>query len=142
VSKFRQFKRLAVVACAVFAIMLAVTAPSEAASGGHGGGFSGGHAGGFSGGHVGGRPGFVGHHGFEAHRFDGHRFDGHHFDGRFHHGFVVGPVFPYYGYGYAPYYPPAYGYDTPSYYWYCPSYGAYYPSVDSCPDNWQPVPAS
>jgi hypothetical protein len=128
VSKFRQLKRLAVVACAVFAIVLAITGPSEAASGGHGGGFSGGH------------PGFDGNHGF-----GGHRFDGRHFDGRFHRGFAVGPVFPYYGYGYAPYYgnyPPAYGYDTPSYYWYCPSYGAYYPSVDSCPDNWQPVPAS
>jgi hypothetical protein len=135
VSKFRELKKLAVVTFATFAMVLAINAPSEAAGGGHGGGSSGGHSGGFSGGH----PGFEGHHGF-----DGHRFDGHHFDGRFHHGFVAGSVYPYYGYGYAPYgdYPPAYGYDTPMYYWYCPSYGAYYPSVDSCPDAWQPVPAS
>ena len=123
--------KLAVITCGVFAMVLAINAPSEAASGGHSGG-------GFSGGHAGGHPGFEAHH-----DFDGHRFDGHHFDRGFHHGVVVAPVFPYYGY--APYdgnYPPAYGYDTPQYYWYCPSYGAYYPSVDSCPDSWQPVPAS
>jgi hypothetical protein len=128
VSKFRQLKKLAAVACAAFAVVLVINAPSEAAGGGHSGGPSSGH--------FDGHPGFDAHHGFEGH----HGFDRHHdFDGRFRGGFV----YPYYGYS-MPYYDsyPAYNYDAPSYYWYCPSYGAYYPSVDSCPSAWQPVPAS
>ena len=127
-SNFQQLKKLALVACATFAIVLAINGPSEAANGGHSGDSRGGH--------VDGHSGFDAHHGFEGH----HGFDRHHdFDGRFRGGFV----YPYYGYG-APYYEnyPAYSYDAPSYYWYCPSYGAYYPSVESCPDAWQPVPAS
>ena len=127
-SKFHYLKKLAVVTSAVFAMVLAINGPSEAAGGGHGGGFSGGH--------EGGHPAFEGH-GFEGHHgFDGH-FDGHRgFDGRFRGGFV------YPSYGYAPYYGEYPAYDAPSYYWYCPSYGAYYPSVESCPSAWQPVPAS
>lgn len=32
------------------------------------------------------------------------------------------------------------GDQAPAYY--CPSYDAYYPSVTSCPEAWEPVPAS
>jgi len=77
----------------------------------------GGH--GFGGGHSGGAPA---HHGFEGHHVEGHHFG---------HRFGFGPVFPYYGY-----------YPYPAYwYYYCPSYEAYYPSVASCPEAWEPVPA-
>jgi hypothetical protein len=101
-------------AVAALAVVLAFTAPSQAAGvGGHG---------------------FEGHPGgsFGSHHFDGHHFDGRHFDGRhFDRRFGVGPVFPYV-YGYAP------GY----WYYYCPSYGAYYPNVTSCPETWVPFLAS
>jgi hypothetical protein len=107
-------------AVAVLAIVLAVTAPSQAAGvGGHG----------FGGGHPGGA---AVHNGFDGHHFDGHHFEGRHFDRRF----GVGPVFPYYGYY------PYYGYSPGYWYYYCPSYGDYYPNVTSCPEAWVPVPAS
>jgi len=114
----KYLKRLVFVAIAAFAIVLVVSAPSQArAAAGHG--FEGGHP---SMGQE--------HRGFEGHRgFDGHR--NFHRDG--HGRFFFGPVYPYYGY-----YPPAYGYEAPTY-WYCPSYGAYYPTVGSCPDAWVPV---
>jgi hypothetical protein len=122
----RRAKRMVFVALAALAIVLAVTAPSQAAGfGGHGP----------QGGHPGGG---VEHQGGDGHHVDGHHVDGHHFEGRhfdrgFHDrfGFGVAPVFPYYAY-------PA----TPGYWYYCPSYGAYYPYVTSCPDPWVPVPAS
>ena len=122
-KKFKHSK-MAFVALAALAIVLAVNAPSQAAMGGGGHGFEGGH------------PGGAGeHHGFDGH----HDFDGRHFDhDRFRFGF--GPVFPYYGYPYYGDYPPAS--ETPAYWYYCPSYGAYYPNVVSCPDAWVPVPAS
>jgi hypothetical protein len=121
----RGAKKMAFVAVAALAIVVAVNAPSQARA-------MGGHEGGHSGGAVG--HGFEGHRGFEGHHFDGH------FDRGVRGGFgfgVVSPYYPYYGY-----YPPAYTSDAPMYYWYCPSYGAYYPSVASCPDTWVPVPAS
>ena len=120
-------KKMALMAFAALAIVLAVNAPSQAGGmGGHG----------FAGGHPGGA---VVRHGFDGHHFEGHHFDGHHFDGRVHDRFRFGfgPVVPYYGY--YPYYG---SYDTPAYWYYCPSYGAYYPNVASCPDPWVPVPAS
>jgi len=120
--------KLTFVAFAALAIALAVYTPSEAAMGGHG--FGGGHAGGAAEHH-----GFDGQHGFDGH----HGFDGRHF-GHDHFGFGFAPVFPYYGYPYYGYYPPAP--DTPAYWYYCPTYGAYYPNVSSCPDAWVPVPAS
>jgi len=119
-DKLKGPKKLASMALAVLAIVLAVSGPSQArAMGGHDSG--GGHSG-----HM--------HHGVDGH----HGFDGHHdFDRDGHRRFGFGPVFPYYGY-----YPPAYGYEAPAYWYYCPSYGAYYPSVESCPEAWVPVPAS
>ena len=112
-DKLRGSKKVAFVALAALAIVLAVNAPSQAQGmGGRGSG--GGHAGGV----------------VEQHGFDGHRgFDGRHFDrgvrGRF--GFEFEPDLPD---------------ETPVYYWYCPSYGAYYPNVASCPETWVQVPAS
>ena len=73
-----------------------------------------------------GGPAVHGHHGFDGHP-------------GFHGGFGFGPgypYFPYYGY------PPGYGYAAPGYWYYCRSYGAYYPSVESCPEEWVPVPVS
>jgi hypothetical protein len=107
----------------VLAIVLAASGSAVAAGvGGHGGG-----------GHPGGMVG----HAFDGHHFEGH-FDGHHFDrGHFHGRFGFVPVVPFYGYYGAPGY-----YDAPGSWYYCPSYGAYYPSVTSCPDAWEPVPAS
>ena len=88
--KLTHLKRMAFVAVAALAMVLAVTAPSQAAGvGGHGSG--------------GGHPGEGAHDGFE----------GRHFDRRF--GF--GPVYPYYGYDDAPdywYYCPSYGAYYPS----------------------------
>jgi hypothetical protein len=115
--------KVAFMALAALASVLAVDAPSEAhAMGGHG--FAGGHGG-----------GGAAHQGFDGHHSDGHHFDGH-FDrgvhGRARFGF--GAVVPYYGY--YPYY------GAPAYWYYCPSYGAYYPNVESCPEAWVPVPAS
>src|SRR5882724_11633569 len=117
-------KRIAFVAFAALTIVLAVSAPSHAEGiGGHGGGA-------------------MEHHGSEGHHFEGHDFDGHHFGGhdfdRRHfegRGFWLGPVFPYY--------PPVYSPNevAPGYWYYCPSYGAYYPSVTSCPEPWETVPA-
>jgi hypothetical protein len=120
-EQVRHPKRLVFVALAALTIVLALTAPSQAAgSGGHGS----------QGGHPGGG---VTHPAFDGHHFEGHHFDGRHFDRGFHDrfGFGVAPVFPYDSY-----------YATPGYWYYCPSYGAYYPSVTSCPDPWVPVPGS
>ena len=127
-DKLTRPKKLAFVALAALAIVLAINAPSQARDmGGHS--FGGGHPGGASGHHD-----FGGHHGFGGHHFDRHHgFDGHHFD-RGVHRFGFGPVFPYYGY--YPYY------QAPAYWYYCPSYGAYYPNVQTCPEAWAPVPAS
>jgi hypothetical protein len=80
--------------------------------------------------------GFQGHdserHDFGGHGFERHDFDQRHFEGR---NFWLGPVFPYY--------PPDYSPNdvAPTYLYYCPSYGAYYPSVTSCPEPWETVPA-
>src|SRR5262245_2739238 len=120
----RRLARSAGVIVFVLAVVLAVTAPSEArGDGGHG--FGGGH--GFAGS---GHPG----HGFVHHGLDGHHF---------HpgvHGRVVVPVVPFYGY--YPYYPyDPYAYGNPGYWYYCPSYGAYYPNVGSCPEPWVTMPA-
>ena len=108
-------RKVAFVAITALAIVLAVNVPGRARGMG-GPGFGGDH------------PGAVhGHHGFDGHPG---------FHGGF--GFRPGyPYFPYYGY-----YPPAYGYAAPGYWYYCRSYGAYYPSVESCPEEWVPVPAS
>lgn len=125
-------KKMAFLAVAALAIVLAVNAPSQAAdTGGHG----------FGGGHPGGA---FAHHGFDGRHFDGHRFEARHFDRRHfdrgvhgHLGFGFVPVLPYYGYD------PYYSYDQgPGYWYYCPSYGAYYPNVATCPEAWVPVPAS
>ena len=113
VNKSTTWRKLASVTLAALAITLTAHAPSQA-RGMEGHGF---------GGHQGGQPHVEGHHDFDR---------GHDFDRRFHHGFLFGPTFPYYGY-----YPPA-----PAYWYYCPSYGAYYPNVTSCPEAWVPVPAS
>ena len=124
-GKLIRPRKIAFLALAALAIVLAVTAPSQARGmSGHGSG----------GGHFGGADmhhGFDGHHGFE-----GHHFDRHHFDGGVHGRFGFGPVFPYYGYY------PYYGYGASAYWYYCPSYGAYYPNVASCPEAWVTVPAS
>ena len=126
-DKLRRPSKIAFLALATLAIVLAVSAPSQALGmGGHG----------FGGGHPG--EGAI-HQGFDGHHFEGHRSEEHHFDrdghGRF--GFGPGPVFPYYGYY------PYYGYgQAPAYWYYCPSYGAYYPNVTSCPEAWETVPAS
>jgi len=123
-------KRIAFVAFAALTMVLAVSAPGHA-EGIRGHGFEGGH-----------RGGAMEHRGSEGRHFEGHDFDGHHFAGhdfdRRHfegHGFWLGPVFPYY--------PPVYSPNqvAPSYWYYCPSYGAYYPSVTSCPEPWETVPA-
>ena len=106
-------KKLVSVAIAAFAIVLMVSAPSQA-RGAAGHGFEGGHP---SVGHE--QRGFDGHHDFHGHRR-----------------FFFSPAYPYYGY-----YPPVYGYEAPTY-WYCPSYEAYYPTVGSCPEAWVPVPVS
>jgi hypothetical protein len=115
-SKLTRPRKLASIALAALAIVLAVYAPGQARGGG-GHGFGGGHPGG-----AGVHHGFDGHHGFGHRPF-----------------FGFGGVYPYDPYGY---YPPAYGYQAPAYWYYCPSYGAYYPNVASCPEAWVPVPAS
>ena len=123
-------KRIVWPGFAALAIVLAISAPSQA-QGVRGHGFEGGHGG-----------GAMEHHGFEGHPFEGHDLDGHHFErhdfDRHRFGgrdFGFGPVFPYF--------PPDYSPDevAPSYWYYCPSYGAYYPSVTSCPEAWVTVPA-
>jgi hypothetical protein len=117
-------RKWALIAIAALAIVLTISLPGQARSAG-GPGFGGGHPGGAVG-----HGSFDGHHGVDGHHgFDGHRFD--------HHRFGFAPVFPFYGY-----YPPAYGYQAPAYWYYCPSAGAYYPYVQSCPEAWEPVPAS
>jgi hypothetical protein len=125
-------KKMAFLAVAALAMVLAVNAPSQAADvGGHG----------FGGGHPGGA---VVHHGFDRQHFDRQHFDGRHFDGRHFDrgvhgrlGFGFVPVLPYYGYD------PYYSYDqSPGYWYYCPSYGAYYPNVATCPEPWVPIPTS
>ncbi len=120
-------RKLALIAIAALAIVLSVTLPSQARGAG-GPGFGGGHPSGAAG-----HGGFDGHHGADGHP----GFDGHHFD---HHRFGFAPGFPFYGY--YPYYPPENGYQAPAYWYYCPSAGAYYPYVQSCPEAWEPVPAS
>ena len=129
-EKLRNLRKWVFVAIASLGIALAVSAPSQAlAMGEHGSGD--------------GYPRSVD----MQHGSDGrHGVDGHHDVGRGHDRFRFGigvPVYPYY-YGYYPYgyYPPAYGYAAPTYWYWCPSYGAYYPNVTSCPEAWQPVPAS
>ena len=136
-NTLRRAGKFAIAAIAVLAITLVVNAPGEAR------GMAGGHAGG---GHpAGGHPGGFAHQGFDGHHGSGdhHGFNGHHgFVGPRHFGFGFVPVFPYSPYGYYPYAPPAYGGEAPAYWYYCPSAGAYYPNVTSCPEPWQPVPAS
>ena len=117
-NTLKYLKRLVLVAIAAFAIVLVVSAPSQAReAAGHG--FERGHS---SMGQE--HRGFEGNHGFDGHR---------NFDRDGHGRFFFGPTYPYYGY-----YPPAYGYEAPTY-WYCPSYGTYYPTVGSCPEAWVPV---
>ena len=126
-DKLKRAKKLASMAFTALAIVLAISAPSQVrAMGGHGGG--GGHSGG-----GGMHGGFDGHGGFEGHHgFDGHR----DFDRGEHRDFGFGSDFSYGGD-----YPETYSDDqAPAYY--CPSYDAYYPSVTSCPETWEPVPAS
>ena len=136
----RRPMKLASLAFTALAIVLAINAPSQVqARGGSGGG--GGHSGG-GGMHegFGGHDGFGGHEGFGGH----HGFDGRRDFGRGEHRrFGSGPDFFYDGD-----YPDVYEGDDPDAtgdagpaYW-CPSYGAYYPSVTSCPESWEPVPAS
>ena len=119
-DKLKRSKKLAYMALAALAIVLAVSGPSQAAGGG---GFGGGHSGG-SGMHG----GSDGHHGLDGH---------HDFDRGGHRGFGFVPVVPFYGY-----YPPTYDDQGSGYWYYCPSYGAYYPSVGTCTEAWVPVPAS
>jgi len=129
-DKLRRPKKLASMAFTVLAIVLAISAPSQVrAAGGHGGG--GGHSGG-----GGMHEGFGGmHEGFGG----PHGFDGHHDFGRGEHrGFGGGLDGLDSSYGGD--YPEAEGGQAPAYY--CPSYDAYYPSVTSCPESWEPVPAS
>ena len=117
-EEFLRRTRMMFMVVAALAMVLAASASGQAADGGHG--FGGSHAdhGGMS-------------HG--GHDFDGRHPEDHHFDRRDRDHFRFAPVFPY---SYEPY-PYA-----PSYWYYCPSYGAYYPYVTSCPDAWEPVPAS
>jgi len=115
-EEFLRRTRTMFMVVAALAMVLAVSASGQAAGGGHADG--GGHGEGMS-------------HG--GHDFDRHRSEDHHFDGLDHDHFRFAPVFPY------PYEPYPY---KPSYWYYCPSYGAYYPYVTSCPDAWEPVPAS
>src|SRR6267142_2454548 len=103
-------RRIASVASATLAMVLAVSPPGYA-EGVRGHGFGGGGA--------------MEHHGFVGHHFDGH--DGHHSPGRDfdrrhfeERRFGFGPVLPYYYYYYEPYEV------APSYWYYCPSYEAYY----------------
>ena len=122
-KELRSWNKVAVMALAAVAIVLAVNAPGQAlAMGGHSSG--GGHPGGGFHGGVDGHHGFDGHHDFARH----HDFDRRHFDHGF--GFGLGFAYPY------DYYP----YD--GYWYYCPSYGAYYPYAGTCPEPWVPVPAS
>lgn len=126
-------KKLAFIATAALAIVLAIDVPSHARAGG-GHGLGGGHPGGAAGHGFVGHRGFDGHHGVVGHRFGGRRFEHRHF------GFV--PFVPFYGYYPGDAYPPAFGEQAPTYWYYCPSYGAYYPDVQSCPEDWVPVPGS
>ena len=137
-DRLRRPKKLASLAFTALAIVLAINAPSQVqARGGSGGG--GGHSGG-----GGMHEGFGGHEGFGMHDGFGGRdgFDGHHdFDGRRHFDrgehrrFGFGSDFSSDGD-----YPDATGDADPAYW--CPSYGEYYPTVTSCPESWEPVPAS
>jgi hypothetical protein len=119
-DKLRRSKKVAFMAFTALAIVLAISAPSQVrARGGQGSG--GGHSG-----------GSAMHDGFDGH----HDFDGRHdFDRGEHLRFGFGPDFSYDGD-----YPEGSGDQAPAYY--CPSYDAYYPSVTSCPEAWEPVPAS
>ena len=103
-----------------------------------------------------GHRGFVGQRGFNGHRrFEGHRgFDGHRHSGHGHRGhggvflgvtpFVLGGAYAAYGWAAPPAYAvpaPAYAAPAPSYWYYCQSAGAYYPDVQTCAEDWIPVPA-
>jgi hypothetical protein len=126
-----RLRKASLVVLAALAMVLVVSAPSQARG-----------AGGSVGGHSGGAEM---HHGAnEFHGSDGHRgFDRHHDFGRRdfdHDRFGFGLVVPFPDYGY--YYPAPYASGNPGYWYYCPSYGAYYPSVASCPEAWVPVPGS
>ena len=120
-NKLTRSKRMAFVAVAAVALVLAVTVSSHAAGmGGHGS--------------AGGRPGGDAvHNGFVGRHFDRH-FDRHH-DGRFESGFGFEPIVPYYQ-------DDASGYGAPGYWYYCPSYRTYYPAMTTCPEPWVLEPAS
>jgi hypothetical protein len=93
-GNLKRLNKLAFVALAALAIVLAANGPSQARGvGGHGFGV---------------HQGFEGHHGFEGR---------HGFDGR--HRFGFGRVSPFYGYN--GYYPQGYWYYCPSYGAYYPS---------------------
>lgn len=127
-NTLRRARKVAFVALAALAMVLAVNAPGQARPGGHG--FVGGSHGAVIHRGFDGHPGFHGHHGFDRGRF----------------GFAFVPTYPYYGYypyGYYPYgYYPYYGYPVPTYLYYCGSLGAYYPAAQSCPEGWVPVPVT
>jgi len=115
-NRLNRVKKLASMAVAALAIVLAAVGPSQARTvGGHDSG--GGHS-----------VGSGMHHGFDGH---------HDSDRGGHRRFGFRPGFPYYGY-----YPYVYGYQGPAYWYYCQSYEAYYPNVTYCPEGWLPVPAS
>ena len=153
-------KALAIAAALLCAAALSL--PTLAHAGPHGGGGGGGfHGGGFGGGfHAGGFQG-GGFHGGGFGGFHGGGFGG--FHGRFagvHHGFgvrhdrFIGGVglgfygYPYYGYPYGGDYYPDYGYydygqpSAPQTWYYCSDPAGYYPYVTQCNTGWQTVPAS
>lgn len=160
-------KRTIPIAFVALALVFASTGVSQArAAGGRGG--QGGHGGGHFGGRpaVQSQPGFQGHRGFQRPQaFQGHRgfpvergFPAHRgFQGQrhFHRGghggvffgvapFVIGGGALAYGWPYEPSYVdpgPVYTAPAPAYWYYCQSAGAYYPYVQSCPEDWVPVPA-
>ena len=134
-------KALAIAAALLCAAALSL--PTLAHAGPHGGGGGGGfHGGGFGGFHGGGFGGFHGrfagvHHGF------GVRHD------RFIGGVGLGFYgYPYYGYPYGGDYYPDYGYydygqpSAPQTWYYCSDPAGYYPYVTQCNTGWQTVPAS
>jgi len=117
-------KGLASTVFVALGLVLAVTAPSQAAQGHGGVARAAEHRGAVEQRGFENRRGFEEHRGFEARRGFGRA-----------GGFVgVGPSF---GWGYAS---PDYAYaPAPAYAYYCPTYGAYYPNVGSCPVQWIPV---
>jgi hypothetical protein len=94
--------------------------------------------------------------GGQRHDFRGrdHGHDGRHFHGHpFSRGVVIAApliVLPSYAYTAPPYpyyyppvaaMPPQYIEQADQYRYYCPQLGAYFPDVQTCPGEWQPVPA-